>query len=194
MKTKITLLTIILFSTLILMACGGDQPPVVQQSQPTTSETTPNVIEVDNNDPDDENDDNVEDDDTSTTTAEATEPTNADTANATPNTTANAEIERISGIVEAIGNGQFEISLMTETEMEDGVLFGFEDPDVPWQTIIIDENTLIETVSSDGMYELDRWNSTFTDIEIGNSIMIYGFHIGDQFHATEIVIWSWTFM
>jgi len=191
MKTKITLLTIILFSTLILMACGEDQPPVVQQIQPTTSQTTPNIIEVDNNDTDAEDDDNVEDDDTSATTAETTEPTPQPDL-------ANTDLERISGNVQSIGNRHFEIQLFIETpiegnEGEDGVVVGI-DSDAPWQTIIIDENTRIETILSDGMYELDRWDSTFADIKLEASVMMYGTHVGDQFLATEIIIWSWTFM
>ena len=183
MNTKLKILTLILVSTLILTACGPEEGPSTElQNQPTLTEATVNNV-VENN----TTANNKEGEDTE-------DLTNPETADATPNTTANTEIERISGTVETIGNRQLEIWLATETEMEDGVLVGFEDPDVPWKTIIIDENTLIETVSSDGMYELDRWGSTFTDIEIGNSIMIYGFHIGDQFMAKEIVIWSWTFM
>ena len=186
MKTKRTTLAIILLSTFILTACGSEEiPPSTEQPSPTITEPTVGVTGVENNNTNENNEDTDQEDNTS-----------PDTANATSNSDlAETETETISGTVETIGNGQFEIWPLTVIPIEEeDVELTMQDPDTPWLTIAIDENTRIETILSDGENHLDRWDSILEDIEINNSVMVTGTHIGDQFLAIEIIIFSWTFM
>ena len=180
MKTKLKILTIILVSTLILTACGNEEvPPSTEQpNQPTNTQNTT----ITSTNPTEANRNNINENET----------TSPDTTNTSPSIDpTNAQFEQVSGTVQSIGNGQFEIRPIADLDLEGAEEIGGMDLDIgTLMTIIIDENTLIETALTDGMNVLDRWESAFEDIKIGDSVAMYGFYIGDEFLATEIAIWS----
>ena len=101
------------------------------------------------------------------------------------------EHEEIWGIVEFVGNDYFEISVtiskdLEMNEAEVGVLHSDERA-----MIVVDANTSFEMVASDGFHELDRWEGSFADLSVGDSVAIVGQALGDEFLASELVIWVW---
>jgi len=103
------------------------------------------------------------------------------------------EYDEISGIVIDIGNDRFEILLGTSETVEvDGVEVDMAGFDPYTETIVIvDENTRFELVESDGMSELERWEGSFSDLSIDESVTIFMQELDGEILARKIVIWVW---
>lgn len=104
-----------------------------------------------------------------------------------------SEYDEIIGMVESIGNGQFEISVsiseIIEIDGEEIEVGGF-DPDAD-TVVVVDADTIFEMVESDGMNELDRWEGSFDDLFVDGSVMVLGQDRGDDFLARQVIIWVW---
>jgi len=99
--------------------------------------------------------------------------------------------DEISGTVETIRNNSFEISIIS-TETVDGLLEDFVSHSDEKMIVIINEQTVFEIVQSDGFIELERWEGSFADISINRAVHISGENLGDEFLATKVLIWEFS--
>lgn len=115
-----------------------------------------------------------------------------------PNNTSSPEEysnnESIEGIVETVGNMQFEMAHLISIDTE-GIDIEVEevfdlDADAPLTTVVIDEQTVFEIVQSDGMSEVNRWEGSFDDISINGSVNVLGEDLGGEFLARKVIIWE----